>query len=650
MSGRTNFTTTRRHLLAGGAALLATAPGWTAAFARDQVDGRALTAQLADIRSVREIKRLQHMWGHLADAGQWQAMAALFTADGAWTDGSRQISGRAAIAAFLRQDMGGGHEAPQPGRLNLRLFMSPVITLAADGRRATGRWHEVAMTGEAGQRADWAGGIHVVDYALNDGGWRIARMHYYPQFAGSYADGWRNVTQTVPLVPFHYTPDQAGVPVPLARNAATPLAGGALSAQADQLLAGSAAQNLQAAFGYYLDRKLYDDLVDLFADDAVIDIAGVGRFDGKAGVRRMLARFGAAGLVTGEVNDRPQLMPVVTVDASGRQASVRSYELGMTGRHQGASFWSAAINRFTVRQGADGLWRIAALERWPRMRAAYESGWAHPLPAPLADGMVDGAPNAASSLSLAAYPQAAAPAPAFAASLAPTPDFTGAGDGAVKLAQAAAFDGAENICNAYGYYIDEFLWNETADLFSTNGWKELSYIGTFIGRERVRQSMINRYGNGGRTSAAMQFHQKTQPYVTVAKDGQRANIRLRLFQFGSSPANPGSWISGIYENQVVLENGIWKIHGMDLDYVWLAGYKNGWSGIVAGSSKVYAPTPEVIAKYPPDAPLRGVVFAPFPDIAPMGFHFPNPVSGRPPQTFLPWSDGRRAPANDRTGA
>jgi hypothetical protein len=649
MSERPRLLTSRRHLLAGGAALLIVAPAWTKAFARGKSDDRRLAAQLADIRSVREIKRLQHMWGHLADAGQWRAMAALFTADGLWTDGSRQVSGRDAITAFLRQDMGGGQDDPQPGRLNLRFFLSPVITLAADGRSGTGRWHEVAMTGEAGQRADRAGGIHVVDYALTAEGWRIARMHYHPQFSGPYADGWRSVAQTVPLVPFHYTPDQAGAPVPLAREAAAALPGPALRAQADQLLAGSAAQNLQAAFGYYLDRKLYDDIVDLFADDGVVDIAGVGRFSGKAGVRRMLARFGAAGLATGEVNDRPQLMPVVTVDATGRQASVRSYELGMTGHHQGTSFWSAAINRFTVKQGADGIWRIAALERWPRMRAAYEAGWANPLPAPLPEG-VDGAADAASSLPLAAYPQAAVPAPAFTASLAPAPNFAGSGDGAAKLAQALTFDGAENVCNAYGYYIDEFLWDETADLFSTNGWKELSYIGTFIGRERIRQSMVNRYGRGGRKSAAMQFHQKTQPYVTVTKDGQRANIRLRLLQFGSSPTSPGSWISGIYENQVIREEGIWKIQGMDLDYVWLANYKGGWSGIVAGSSKIYAPTPEVIAKFPPDAPLRGVVFPPFPDIAPMGFHFLNPVSGRRPQTFLPWSDGRRAPANDRGGA
>lgn len=648
MSAGDRFSATRRQWLASAAALLVAAPAWTSAFGKARPDARMLTARLADIRGVREIKRLQHMWGHLADAGQWRAMAALFTPDGEWTDGARRVSGRQAIEAFLQQDMGGGRAEMAPDRLNLRLFLSPVITLAADGRSGRGRWHEVALTGEAGRRADWGGGIHVVDYALTGEGWRIARMHYHPQFAGPYKDGWRTVAETMPLVPFHYTPDQAGVPVPLTRTAAAPMAAPELLAQADQLLAASSAQNLQAAFGFYLDRKLYDDIVDLFADDAVVDIAGAGRFTGKAGVRRMLARFGVAGLAQGDLNDRPQLMPVVTVDAGGRQASVRSYELGMTGRHQGESFWSAAINQFTMVQGADGIWRIARLDRWPRMRAAYEMGWAEPLPAPLpvSEG---GAPDAASSLPSAAYPQAAPPAPDFAPSLAPRPTFAGTGDAATKLARALAYDGAENVCCAYGYYIDEFLWDETADLFSADGWKELSYIGTFIGRERVRQSMVNRYGRGGRTSASMQFHQKTQPYVTVSGDGQRANIRLRLMQFGSSPTAPGAWISGIYEDQAIIEKELWKIQGMDLDYVWLAGYKAGWSGIVAGANRVYAPTPEAIAKYPPDAPLRGAVYAPFPDVAPMGFHFANPVSERPPEIFLPWSDGRRTPANDRPG-
>jgi hypothetical protein len=83
--------------------------------------------------------------------------------------------------------------------------------------------------------------------------------------------------------------------------------------------------------------------------------------------------------------------------------------------------------------------------------------------------------------------------------------------------------------------------------------------------------MIQRYGENGPSNAMQTLHQKTQPYVTVLGDGSRAQIRLRLLQMNSRPT-AGSMIFGVYENQVVKEDGIWRIHGMDLDYVALADY------------------------------------------------------------------------------
>src|SRR5690606_24378962 len=153
-----------------------------------------------------------------------------------------------------------------------------------------------------------------------------------------------------------------------------------------------------------------------------------------------------------------------------------------------------------------------------------------------------------------------------------------------------AYDGAENISNAYGYYIDEFLWHDMADVFSVNGWKELSYIGTYVGRERIRESVIRRYSTVGRRPNALVIHQKTQPVVHVAGDGRNAKIRTRLFQMTSSYANPGSWLAGIYENEVVLENGLWKISAMDLDYTWTAGYDVGWASVESAAARRFAPT------------------------------------------------------------
>ncbi len=90
------------------------------------------------------------------------------------------------------------------------------------------------------------------------------------------------------------------------------------------------------------------------------------------------------------------------------------------------------------------------------------------------------------------------------------------------------------------------------------GAKELSYIGLYTGRERIRKSLFTRYGNAGRRGASMAIHQKTRPLVSVSADGQSAQIRSRLFQINSQSQGEGSYIAGIYENLMVKEHGVWK--------------------------------------------------------------------------------------------
>ncbi len=98
--------------------------------------------------------------------------------------------------------------------------------------------------------------------------------------------------------------------------------------------------------------------------------------------------------------------------------------------------------------------------------------------------------------------------------------------------------------------------DSTSNLFAVNGSKELAGVGNFIGRERVRESMVGRYGRGGRRAAGITLHQKTEPVVTVAPDGKSARIREKLLQLNSSRDGDGSYLIGIYENKVVRENGV----------------------------------------------------------------------------------------------
>ncbi|MXO59459.1 hypothetical protein GRI89_07880 [Altererythrobacter salegens] len=615
-------------------ALLAATPAAAQDTARE-------TAQVEDLRSIREIKRLQAEWGYYAMAGDWKAMAALGTDDVEMVLPGGNAVGRDALDDWLRERMGQGADGVAAGRLNVWLYVSPVITLSPDGQRATGRWHHIALLAEAGKSADWIGTTDVIEYRKTGEGWRIAHIRPYLQLSGPYDPGFGHDATTLERAPYHYSPDEAGVILP-ERRAAEPRLGEDLASEATLLLRLGMAQNRADQFGFYLDRGMYDDIVDLFAPDATIDVAGQGTFSGHAGVRKFLARFGAPGLDPGELNDRPQLMPEVSISDDGATALVRTTELGMTGQHGGEGYWSVAVNTFLLTRGDDGKWRIAMLHRRPVMRSTYKHGWAQPLPAALPPGegvTFDGEPQPVDT----AYPEHAFHMQMLGSGVV----YPARGERkplevtANALAMAESWDGAENVSNAYGYYIDQFAWDHTSDLFARDGWKELSYIGTFIGRDHVRASMVQRYGEGGPNDAFQAIHMKTQPVVTVEGDGSRAFIRERLMQFNSSASGPGSWIGGIYENQVIKEDGVWKIAGMDLDYTWLADYKTGWTGIVPGASSRFGPSAEVIASFHPDAPLRGPAFAPYPESETLGFDYANPVSGREPPLRLRWSDEHR---------
>ena len=115
----------------------------------------------------------------------------------------------------------------------------------------------------------------------------------------------------------------------------------------------------------------------------------------------------------------------------------------------------------------------------------------------------------------------------------------------LSVERSKAYHASENLATAYGYYIDEFAWDETADIFSRDGSKELSYVGTYVGRERIRQSLKLRYPNP-KSPDFLTLHQVVQPVIHVSADARTAKIRARLFQMGGPSGGEGSWVSGIY--------------------------------------------------------------------------------------------------------
>ena len=172
--------------------------------------------------SVRAVKRLQETYAQYSQFGLWTDMAALFADNGHLSYGKDNAQGRQAIQNYFLTTFGEGTHGLKPGGLHTQMVLRPLINVSADGQTAKGRWWEFSMTGQHGVKAEWAAGIFENEYVRERGVWKISRQRYNPMFAGPYATGWRNVDEDQKIVPYHFTPDETGIPVPDLPEAAMP--------------------------------------------------------------------------------------------------------------------------------------------------------------------------------------------------------------------------------------------------------------------------------------------------------------------------------------------------------------------------------------------------------------------------------------------
>jgi hypothetical protein len=152
----------------------------------------------------------------------------------------------------------------------------------------------------------------------------------------------------------------------------------ALTLRVQKLEGVRAVKNLQRAFGYYVDRGLWGEAADLFADDGTIEIGLDGVYVGKARIREYLKRLhgGHEGLIYGQLNEWVTLQPAIAIAADGRSATARWRDLGMLGQYKKHAEWRDGIYENTYEKGADRIWRIKSLHLYVNFVASYEKGWA----------------------------------------------------------------------------------------------------------------------------------------------------------------------------------------------------------------------------------------------------------------------------------
>jgi hypothetical protein len=665
-------------------------------------EGQAAAPTLAQLEAgadaaeaVRAVKRLQHTYGHYLEAGMWDDLADLFADDATGQFGNETVTGKSKLRAHFMQQANRNSAGLAKGQLNAHLILQPIITVSADGNTVKGAWHEAALLGSYGSSASWRGGIYENEYTRVNGKWKISRLHFIEQYVGAY-DDYGHKAPARWNIPYHFESKHVGMTIPAsALQAPSPNTGkmpdaarlSRVAARVQRMNDETAVENLQHSYGYYLDRKNWDDVADLFADQGTFEVGQRGVYVGREHIRRALEEFyGPAPLRYGELFDHLNLATVVTIAPDGMSASARTSQLSQLGLNGQFAQWElgAYENQF-VKEG--GVWKFRALRYVPRFNTDYDAGWARdvqPMPRPSIKLPPDHQPTQI----FAQYPQlqvlgfsysnpATGKAPRYPGAIVKVPvvkdppalpehvmdvgskHVTDADIAAVQkqLDAAIAVDAVENLNSSYGYYIDESAWDNMADTFASTGSKELTGAGVYVGTERIRTALNLRGPKGGRTANFFTIHQLTQPVIHISADGNHANARARLFQAGgNADGSSGSWIGGIYENTAVKENGEWKFGRQDLFHIFNASYRNGWArmgkaagqplagrppssrdsrggGITQGLGGATSPN-KFATEFPPDHAIRSKQYM-FPEIIEPAFHYKNPVTGRMPGEFLP---------------
>jgi hypothetical protein len=427
----------------------------------------SLEHDVALLEDTKAIKRLQRAYGYYVDKKLSREIGALF-ADAPDTTaelgGSGVYVGRARIAEYYDRIIGGDAgmdarvratqgavaEGLKPGQLYNHMILQGVVHVAPDGLTAKGRWRALIQIGEHGQSATWAEGPYENEYVKENGVWKFSKVHWYQTFSAPYSPGWHKAPEPMnpPLADFppdrpptevygsypavytpayHYAnpvsrrcdpavcsvaPTTAAVlpaasPSASAADARSRLA--AVQARSARVADANAINTLQSSYGYYTDKMLWDEVVDLFADDGTLEIGPSGVYAGKESIRRYLLSLsgGALGPLEGVLNEHFQLQPIITVADDGMSANARwrlFLMTGTAGAGSGGNWGEGIYENEYVKEG--GIWKIRKLHLYMTFLAPYEGGWLNADPKAIEDyAMGRGvAPDRPSSVAYEPYP------------------------------------------------------------------------------------------------------------------------------------------------------------------------------------------------------------------------------------------------------
>ena len=401
-------------------------------------------------------------------------------------------------------------------------------------------------------------------------------------------------------------------------------------------------ENLQRIYGFYTDKQLWTDAANLFSDDGAIEIGGSGVYTGKDRVLAYLSSYGPEGPRDGVLFDQMQLQPVVHVDPDGQNARGRWHMFAQEAVSGEYAQWGLGIyeNEYVKH---DGVWKIGKLHQYTTMYTPYEEGWGN-VALPINEPSTSLPPDLIPVTSYEAYPAVfIAPyhyenpvtgEPVYSQSPSQFAEVSSTDSADLeaslrdldrRMTRLEDADAIERLNATYGYYLARNQWDDLAGLWSPQeGTIEIAMRGVYVGPESVRRN-LNLYGEAGIHHGLLHNHMQYQPVIHVAEDGMTANMRSRAFSIMGEFGIYSMWMGGIYENDFVKEDGIWKIRKDQVFNSYFTQYAVGWKDLAL------RPPPGITDANPPDLPPT-TSFDMYPKAFLPPFHYENPVTGDAPPT------------------
>lgn len=151
----------------------------------------------------------------------------------------------------------------------------------------------------------------------------------------------------------------------------------ALQARLQRVEDKEAIEKLTRAYGFYVDKGQWSQIVDLFADDGRVEIAGRGVYIGKKSVDRMFRESlggGKNGLAPGFLFNHLVLQGIVDVAPDGKTAEGRWQVFAQVGMYERGATWAGGIFQNSyVKDG--GVWKIKSMHYYATYYTPYADGW-----------------------------------------------------------------------------------------------------------------------------------------------------------------------------------------------------------------------------------------------------------------------------------